>query len=112
MPRLSASCIALMVSSAIRITGEVGLTHAGNDIFDAAPIGDSAGEAQKDEIAARHKGRRQAGLGNFDRGVTGQCGIRDGGKSIDPHDMIFAETGAPGCRYSRQLVADAWAYAE
>src|SRR5215475_12590431 len=44
------------VVAAIRIAGEVGLAHAGDQVAGAASIGERTGEGEEDQIAARHEG--------------------------------------------------------
>ncbi len=100
------------VVAAIRIAGEIGLAHAGHDIFDATPISDGAGERQKYEIAARHKGRWQAGLRNLDRDVTREGRVRDSGKRIEPDEVIFAKASTPWRRYGWQFLTDPRAHGE
>ena len=63
------------VVAAIGIAGVVGLAHAGDDVAGAAAIGERAGEAEEDQIAAGHEGGRQPVVGDFDRGFAGERGV-------------------------------------
>ena len=90
------------VVAAIRIAGEVGFAHAGNEVLDAAPIGDRAGEGKEHEVAAGHECRRQTRCGDFDRHFAGQRGFRNLRKRIDADDVIVAEPRAPLLRVRRE----------
>ncbi len=63
------------VVAAVRIAGEICLAHAGDEMFNAAPVGESCGEAEKYEIAAGHERRRQARRGDFDRNLACERGL-------------------------------------
>src|SRR6185369_3914079 len=100
------------VVAAVRITGIVGFTHASDQMAGAAPISHCAGKAEENEIAARHEGRRQAGLGDRDSCVACQCGLRNGSKRIELDYVIIAQTRFPGTVQGRHALADACPYRE
>jgi hypothetical protein len=84
------------VVAAIRVAGIVGLAHSGNQMFQPAPVGDRAGEGEKDEIAARHERGRQVVRGHLDRRLAGQRGVGDRAERVEPQEMILAEPHLPG----------------
>jgi len=100
------------VVAAVRIAGIVGLTHAGDQMAGSAPISHGAGKTEKNEIAAWHEGRRQAGLGDRDSCVARQCGLRNGSKRIELDYVIVAQTRFPGTVQGRHALADACPYCE
>ena len=95
------------VVAAIRIAGKIGLAHAGDEVLDAAPIGDRAGEGEKHEIAARHECRRQSRFRNLDCHFAGERRLRNLRQRIDAHHVIVAEPSAPLRRMRRKRGANA-----
>ncbi len=83
------------VVAAVRIAGKIGLAHAGDDMFDAAPISERAGEGEKHEIAAGHECRRQARFRDLDRDVARQRGFGNRRKRVEAHHVIVAKARAP-----------------
>src|SRR4051812_394522 len=83
------------VVAAVRIARVVGLTDAEHDMAAAAPIGEGGGERQKNEVAARHEGRGQAGVRHGDFGLAGQRRIRNGAERLKGEDVVFAEASVP-----------------
>src|SRR5271165_5664844 len=47
------------VVAAIRIAGEIGFAHAGNEVADIAPVGDRTGKSEKHQISSRYESRWQ-----------------------------------------------------
>ena len=83
------------VVAAIGIAGIIGLAHAGDEMAGAAAIGDGAGEAEEDQIAAGHEGGRQAAVGDLDRGVAGERGVGNGGERIERDEVVLAQPRFP-----------------
>src|SRR5215831_9440688 len=79
------------VVTAIGIAGIIGLAHAGDDVPDAAAIGQRAGEGEKDQIAPRHKGRRQTIGGDLDGYVAGQRAVGHRGERVKLDEVVLAE---------------------
>ena len=60
------------IVTAIRIAGEVGFAHAGNEVTDIAPVGDRTGESEEHQISSGYEGRRQTGLSYPDLRLAGE----------------------------------------
>ena len=83
------------VVAAIGVTGVVGLAHAGDDVAGAAAIGERAGEAEKDKVAAGHKGGRQAAVGDLDCGLAGERGVGNIRERIEFNHVVVAKPCLP-----------------
>src|SRR5262249_60719513 len=78
------------VVATIGITGEVGLAHAGDEMFDAAPISDRAGESEENEVAAGNERRRQPARADLDGDFTRERGIGNGGQRPEVKEVSLA----------------------
>jgi hypothetical protein len=83
------------VVAAIGIARIVSLADARDDVLDAAAIGQRRSKGQEDQIAPRHEGRGQPGLGHDDLGVAGQRGLRDLFQRGDVQHRVLAQSGRP-----------------
>ena len=96
MPRLIATCSRLdRVVAAVRVAGIVGLADAGDDVLDAAPIGERGGKCQEDQVAAGHESVRQAALAHRDLHVARQRRLGDRADRRDVESVVFAELRRP-----------------
>jgi hypothetical protein len=95
------------IVAAIGIARVIRLAHAGNEMLDAAPVGDRAGKGKENEIASRHEGGRQAVGGHFDLRVAGKRGLGNLAERVEIDDVILAEPLLPFRIECRELVADA-----
>jgi hypothetical protein len=78
------------VIAAIGIAGIVCLTHPRNQVACTAPIGKRSGKAEKNKIAARNEGGRQAIVGEFNTRLARESGVGNGGQAIKVHHVILA----------------------
>jgi hypothetical protein len=83
------------VVAAIGITREIRLAHAGNEMLGAAPIGDDRRKIEKDEIAARHEGRRQAFVIHGDSHFLRQRALAERPQHAEVDHVIGAEPVRP-----------------
>jgi hypothetical protein len=100
------------VVAAIRVARIVRLAHASNKMTRTASVGQRPRKTEKNQVAARHKGRWQAAIGNLDRGFTGKSGIRNGGERFKLDQMIVVLARFPICIQRGHILAQARANAE
>ena len=86
--------------AAIGIAGVVGFAHAADERADPAPVSQSGGEGQEQNIAARHEGVGKAGGAKGDLGLPGQRRLRDFAQRRNSYRVILAKTSAPRWRHS------------
>ena len=88
--------------AAIGIAGVIGFAHAADQRGDPAPVSQSGGEGQEQNIAPGHEGVGQAGGAKGDLGLPGQRRLRDFAQRGDGYGVIVAKTSAPRRRHFRQ----------
>lgn len=83
------------VIPAVRITGIVRFTHAGDDMADAAAEGESGGKGQEDQVPARHEGVGQAVFSHADFRIPCQCRVGEGAEAGEVNRVVFAQFCGP-----------------
>src|SRR6266508_1394673 len=83
------------VVAAIRIAGEIGLAHPGDEMPGAAAIGERAGEGEEHQIAAGNERRWQSAGADLDRHLAGERRVRDLTKRVEAHHVVLAEARPP-----------------
>src|ERR1039458_1966767 len=71
----------------------------------AAAIGERAGEAEENQIAAGHETGRQFVVGDLDGGFAGERAVGDGGQRIELYYMVVAQPRLPFRAQRRQRSA-------
>ena len=100
------------VVAAIRIAGVIGLAHAGDEVFGAAPVGERARKGEEDQVAAGYEGGGQPAVRDGDRGIAGQRRLGNGRERLDAHEMVLAEAACPARIERRDTFPHLWPNAE
>lgn len=94
------------VIAAVGIAGIIRLADAGDDVFEAAAIGEGCGEGEEDEVAAGHEGVGQALVGHGDGDRSRQGGVGDLAEGRETECMVRPQSRRPFGFHRGQPVAD------
>jgi hypothetical protein len=97
---------------AVGIARIIGFAHAAKDVFEAAPVGERRRKCQEQEISPGDKSIGQTRSAGFNVDVMRHCRLRDLPQGLDAHDVILAETVAPGGKIFADRFQDYLALAE
>jgi hypothetical protein len=100
------------VVPAIGVAGIIGFAHAAKNMFEAAPVGNSSGKRQEQEIAPRNESIRKPRGTGFNLHVMRERCLRDFPQSLDANDVILAEAAAPCGKIAANGLEDDLALAE
>lgn len=80
---------------AVRITGIIRLTHAGDDVADAAAEGEGCGKGQEDQVPTGHKSVGQAVFTHADFSIPCQGCVGEGTEAGEVNRVVFAQFRGP-----------------
>ena len=94
------------VVSAIRISGIIGFTHAGDDIAEATTVSQGCGKGQEDQIAARHERVWQPAFAHLDGCIPRQRRVGNLTERGQTNRVFLSEAPGPGRVLFAHALAD------